>query len=168
MRHLFSVQFFLILGLLSVCVAPLHAQQSKEEKKNPVEIIEAESEGNITIEMPQDFLNQLLTGPSVKKTHTGGKVVGGKTTGYRIQVFSDGRNAASLEARARARGNAIASKFPKYRGQIYIFSKSPNWYARIGNFRTLNEANGALQELRRAFPGFASEMRAVKCQIYAK
>jgi uncharacterized glyoxalase superfamily metalloenzyme YdcJ len=85
-----------------------------------------------------------------------------------VQVFSDGRNQTTLEARARARGNAIVAKFPKDRGQVYSFSKSPNWYTRVGNFSTAAEANAALQELKRAFPSFASEMRTVKCDIILK
>ena len=88
-----------------------------------------------------------------------------KLQGYRIQVFSDGRNPTTLQARARARGNAIVAKFPKYRGQVYSFSQSPNWYTRIGNFQTSEEANKALKELKNAFPGFAAEMRVVKSTI---
>lgn len=168
MRLLRCIRIFLTAGFFLTLYLPIYSQQAKEEKKNPVEVIEEESAGGITIEMPHEILNQLLSAPAPKKNTGGSRIVAGKTSGYRIQVFSDGRNPSSLEARARARGNAIATRFPKYRGQVYTFSKSPNWYTRIGNFRTLNEANSALQELRRAFPGFASEMRAVKCQIYAK
>ena len=88
-----------------------------------------------------------------------------KMEGFRIQVFSDGRNPSTLQARAKARGNAIVAKFPKYRGQVYSFSSSPNWYTRIGNFETSKEASAALAELKRAFPSFAGEMRIVKSPI---
>ena len=88
-----------------------------------------------------------------------------KLSGFRIQVFSDGSNPTTLQARAKARGNAIVAKFPKYRGQVYSFSSSPNWYTRIGNFQTQQEAVAALNELKRAFPSFASEMRVVKSPI---
>lgn len=96
-------------------------------------------------------------GPQKKGVH--------KMDGYRIQVFSDGRDPKTLQARARARGNAIVAKFPKYRGQVYSFSSSPNWYTRVGNFRTSQEASAALAELKRAFPSFAGEMRVVKSPI---
>lgn len=89
----------------------------------------------------------------------------GKANGFRIQVFSDGRNQSSLEARAKARGNAIVARFPKYRGQVYTYSSAPNWYTRIGNFRTEEEARKALDELKRSFPHFSSEMRVVKSKI---
>lgn len=88
-----------------------------------------------------------------------------KFQGYRIQVFSDGSNQSTLQTRARARGNAIVAKFPKYRGQVYSFSKAPNWYTQIGNFLTQDEANKALAELKRAFPNFANEMRIVKSKV---
>lgn len=132
--------------------------------KAVVENIESESEGFILIDAPDELLEQLLANPEAHKANaTTGK--GHQTNGFRIQVFSDGRNQHSLESRAKARGAAIASKFPKYRGQVYSFSSSPNWYTRVGNFRTQAEANQALAELKRAFPQFASEMRVVKSKI---
>ena len=137
---------------------------SEETKKNPIEMITESSGGNITIEIPPALLESLLqdqvgkSGPDLKSGIN-------KLAGYRIQVFSDGRNQSTLENRAKARGNLILSKFPKYKGQVYTFSNSPNWYTRIGNFRTVAEANSALAELKKAFPGFSSEMRVVKSQI---
>lgn len=135
-----------------------------EKDVNIIEKIERESQGNIAIDIPPKILELILQRPAPRQqqdVHPGLN----KLTGFRIQVFSDGRNQHSLEARAKARGNAILSRFPKFKGQIYTFSKSPNWYTRIGNFRTSAEANAALEELKRAFPDFASEMRVVKSQI---
>ena len=94
-----------------------------------------------------------------------GKATMKKMQGFRIQVFSDGQNPQTLQARARARGNAIVARFPKYRGQVYTFSSSPNWYTRVGNFETQAEASKALGELKRAFPQFAGEMRIVKSPV---
>lgn len=172
MKRIFSIMILIAV----LCLSTLHLdaqtapQSSEPAHKSKVEIIEEESEGRIKIEVSDEILEQILTPPQEKKPQTAvhKKSAPGKMSGYRIQVFSDGRNQRSLEARARARGSAIASKFPKYRGQVYTFSKSPNWYTRIGNFRTAAEANAALAELRRAFPSFASEMRTVKCQIFVK
>lgn len=123
-----------------------------------------------TYDIPDDIFNNLSTNPgalkrpgsTVKKKGTSGLQ---KRQGYRIQVFGDGRNPATLQARAQARGNAIVAKFPKYRGQIYSFSSAPNWYTRIGNFKTQEEAGRALAELKRAFPSFSAEMRVVKSPI---
>ena len=98
------------------------------------------------------------------KTSNGPKTMK-KTQGFRIQVFSDGQNPQTLQSRARARGNAIVARFPKYRGQVYTFSSSPNWYTRVGNFETQAEASRALGELKAAFPQFAGEMRIVKSPV---
>lgn len=138
-----------------------------DKNVNPVEKIIEESNGNVTIDMSESLLNRLLQQEEHRSTPATGNLRPGinKLNGYRIQVFSDGRNQHSLEQRAKSRGNAIAAKFPKYRGQVYSFSSSPNWYTRVGNFRTSAEASSALAELKRAFPQFASEMRVVKSQI---
>ncbi|MCH5234312.1 MAG: SPOR domain-containing protein [Muribaculaceae bacterium] len=132
---------------------------------NPIEKIMEESNGNITIEIPPSILEPILQQSSGKKNGPDLKTGINKVAGYRIQVFSDGRNQSTLESRAKSRGNMILTKFPKYKGQIYTFSSSPNWYTRIGNFRTASEANSALTELKKAFPNLSSEMRVVKSQI---
>lgn len=131
---------------------------------NPIDKIMEESEGQIHIEISPAILEIILQNTSANKTGPEKSGIN-KMAGYRIQVFSDGRNQNTLESRAKARGNAILAKFPKYKGQVYTFSSSPNWYTRIGNFRNISEANSALAELKKAFPAFASEMRVVKSQI---
>lgn len=136
-----------------------------EKIDNVVEKIEQESNGNISIEIPPAILELILQKSAPKPSMQEIRPGINKLSGFRIQVFSDGRNQNTLEARAKARGSAILAKFPKYRGQVYTYSSSPNWYTRVGNFRTNAEANAALAELKRAFPNYASEMRVVKCQI---
>lgn len=141
--------------------------KQENEKPNPVEVIMNESNGNITIDIPESILLPIIQ--SMGGLHNPGKVVLkpgiNRLTGFRIQVFSDGRNQSTLENRAKARGNLILSKFPKYRGQVYTFSNSPNWYTRIGNFRTSEEASNAMSELKQAFPSLSGEMRVVKSPI---
>ena len=136
-----------------------------KENPNPIEKIIEESNGNVSIEMPPSIMESIITSPGGKKGGPELKSGINKIAGYRIQVFSDVRNQSTLENRSKARGNLIISKFPKYKGQIYTFSSSPNWFTRIGNFRTASEANSALTELKKAFPSISSEMRVVKSQI---
>lgn len=132
--------------------------------ENIVERIQTESDGNVVIEIDKNLLDKILTDPEVTVKKKDTKETNTKN-GFRIQVFSDGRNQSSLEARAKARGNAIVARFPKYRGQVYTFSSAPNWYTRIGNFRNEEEAKKALDELKRSFPQFSSEMRVVRSKI---
>lgn len=174
-KHYGSRLFFVALLAISFAVLPWSAAWSltpaneTTEDETPIERIMRESGGNIEIDIPESILQQILTPPEApkKKQDKSDNLKKGlnKLQGYRVQVFSDGRNQQSLEARAKARGNAVLAKFPKYRGQVYSFSKSPSWYTRVGNFRTEKEASNAMAELKRAFPKFAAEMRVVKCQI---
>ncbi|MCH5213732.1 MAG: SPOR domain-containing protein [Muribaculaceae bacterium] len=161
--------------ILSSLLIPAFAKAQSEDEV-PTEEINAilriiEEESAIaTYDIPGDILENLTKNPAnLKRPGEGKKRVGTaavkKLQGYRIQVFSDGRNPSTLQSRARARGNAVVARFPKYRGQIYSFSSSPNWYTRIGNFPTIKEANDALAELKAAFPAFAPEMRVVKSPI---
>ncbi len=149
---------------------PASAQSDKpqnEEKNTLIQEIEKNSNGNVVILIPENILELIIADQEAAKKPTGPVIRPGvnKLNGFRIQVFSDGRNQHSLEARAKARGSSIVSRFPKYRGQIYTYSSAPNWYTRVGNFRSQGEASAALAELKRAFPQFAPEMRVVKSQI---
>lgn len=150
---------------------PAGAQNAEPEEThaapaNAVERIETESLGNVTIEIPDNILENIIK-EERRNVQTGPVLRPGinKVAGYRVQVFRDGHNQSTLESRANARGSAIVARFPKYRGQVYSHSSAPNWYTRIGNFRTAEEAAAALAELKRAFPQYASEMRVVKTQI---
>ena len=147
--------------------APVMAQSSSEQQKNAVERIQQESNGNITIDIPDQILRNILKPEETQTKKNEPELRPGinKINGFRIQVFFDGRNQNSLESRAKARGSAIVAKFPKYRGAVYTFPSGPNWCTRIGNFQSHEQASQALAEIKRAFPQYASEIRVVKSQI---
>lgn len=174
LRKLSLILLRSLCALLIWCApTAVRAQEpAGEENGNPIsEAIEQSSAGTVTVDIPDDLLQLIINGAprhSISRPsgpHKPKTPQVGKARGWRIQVFADGRNPSTLGARARARGNAIVARFPKYRGQVYTFSTSPNWYTRIGNFRTAAEANAALAELKRAFPAFAAEMRTVQCTV---
>ncbi len=166
--------------LIIALVIPFAASaQTNTKVENPpqlsageqyVEDIHSASEGNISIDISADILDLIFSDPAPQKrvaikTQKKEKV---SNKGYRVQVFGEAGNQATLQSRCRARGSMVLAKFPKYRGQLYIFSKSPNWYCRIGNFKTSAEASKAAAEIRRAFPQFAGEVRTVKSNIVTK
>lgn len=155
----------LLVVMLSCGYVSAALADKEDGDENVVERIQRESDGNVTITIPNPILELILQKNTPKTTTPEIRPGVNKLNGFRIQVFGDGRNQSTLEARAKARGSAILARFPKYRGQIYTYSSSPNWYTRIGNFRTNAEANAALAELKKTFPNYASEMRVVKCQI---
>lgn len=165
MRYNFCkyIKMLIPAAMLSGWASPAYADGPEYE--NIVERIEAESNGNVVIEIDEELLDKILTDPGVAVRKKEVKDPNAQRNGFRIQVFSDGRNQSSLEARAKARGNAIVARFPKYRGQVYTYSSAPNWYTRIGNFRNEEEAQKALDELKRSFPNFSSEMRVVRSKI---
>lgn len=170
----------LILTLVSLwlCQMPAMSQEEKTQQGIVEHLIEA-SDSTLTIDMPPTLLKELsmptqkTDGDNVNTSHkhrtpqvsSNKNKSAARTNGFRIQIFSDGRNQNTLQARARARASKVLSRFPKYNHQVYSFSKSPNYYTRIGNFSTRAEANAALAQLRRAFPDFANEMRVVPCEV---
>lgn len=161
------------LPAVAVCIALTIPAQATENAY--ITNIVTGSEGNVTIDIPDNIMDLIFPPVSTGRTAKSGPTKQAKVnvlhsgvnklSGYRVQVFSQGHGQGSVEARAKARGSAIVAKFPKYRGQVYSYSVSPNWYTRVGNFQTSAEASKALSELKRAFPQFAGEMRLVKCQI---
>lgn len=160
-RKLILATILTVAGSISL---PAAAQSSDPDI---TERIEQASQGMVTIDIPDDILRQIMREDERRQQSDQPHIRPGinKLQGFRIQVFSDGSNQRTLEARAKARGNAIVAKFPKYRGQVYSHSSSPNWYTRVGNFRTQAEASAALAELKRAFPSLSAEMRVVRSPI---
>ena len=72
----------------------------------------------------------------------GGAIV--SRMGYRVQIFygSDRRETYSEQARFKA-------EYPKL--NTYITYKEPNYYLRVGDFRTRLEAQSLMNELRSGF-----------------
>ncbi|MFN0255320.1 SPOR domain-containing protein [Pedobacter ureilyticus] len=67
------------------------------------------------------------------------------TTGYRVQIYygSDRREVFSQQAQFK-------SSYPKL--NTYITYKEPNYYLRVGDYRTRLEAQKFLNELRPNYP----------------
>lgn len=68
-----------------------------------------------------------------------------KVTGYRVQAFAGG-NTRDDKQRAQQIGNAIKMKFPDQ--PIYVHFYSPRWICRVGNFRSYQEAQSVLKQVR--------------------
>lgn len=163
------------LSAAAIGLSPVAAAQSVSESqvdsRNPITKMVESSNGRLEVDIPGNILDLLVNGqptPQRPAEKRRGPVLQkgiNKIRGYRVQVFADGRNQSTLEARVKARANSISARFPKYRGQVYTFSSSPNWYCRVGNFQTEKEAHAALLELKRAFPSFAGEMRVVNSEV---
>lgn len=68
-----------------------------------------------------------------------------KVTGYRVQAFAGGNTRAD-KIKAQQAGNAIKMRFPDQ--PIYVHFYSPRWICRVGNYRTLGEAEQMLHSVK--------------------
>ena len=68
-----------------------------------------------------------------------------KVTGYRVQAYAGG-NSRNDRLKAEQIGNAIKMKFPDQ--PVYVHFYSPRWICRVGNYRTLGEAQKMLHKIR--------------------
>ncbi len=66
-------------------------------------------------------------------------------TGYRVQVYSGG-NTRDDRNNAERIGREIKAKFPEL--PIYVHFYSPRWICRAGNFKTYQEADNVLKDIK--------------------
>lgn len=85
-----------------------------------------------------------------------------RINGFRVQVFSD-NNQRTSQQEAKAKERKINERFPEY--ETYIVYNSPYWRLKVGDFRTEFDAESAADEIKRAFPEFAREVRIVRDRI---
>lgn len=68
-----------------------------------------------------------------------------KVTGYRVQAYAGGNSRADRQKTEQV-GNNIKMRFP---GEpVYVHFHSPHWICRVGNYRTLQEANKMLKQIK--------------------
>lgn len=93
------------------------------------------------------------------KTNNQGVVTG---MGYRIRVYS-GNQQNTSKNKAYTIQKEMNELLPDLK--TYVVFKTPNWRLLVGNYRTSEEANAMLRELRRQFPAYGKEMFVVKEEI---
>ncbi|NDV54848.1 SPOR domain-containing protein [Parabacteroides sp. 52] len=84
-----------------------------------------------------------------------------KVKGFRTQVFSGNQRASKAEALEKEK--EIKEVFPDV--QTYVNYDAPFWRLRVGDFRTREEADLLLHQLRKAFPVYGKEMYIVPEEI---
>ena len=68
-----------------------------------------------------------------------------KVTGYRVQAFAGG-NTRMDKQKAQQIGEAIKMKFPDQ--PVYVHFYSPRWICRVGNYRSYQEAEHMLRQVK--------------------
>lgn len=91
---------------------------------------------------------------------TGGRGIMAKTTGYRIQAYA-GNNTRQAKNAAQEVGNRVRTHFPEL--AVYTSFTPPRWLCRVGDFRSIEEANAVMRRMRAT--GMFKEVSIVRDQI---
>lgn len=156
MRKFFLVAF----ALLAVCS---YAQVSTDSV--PGIIQELDSIGMMKVHQPEALQKRLGTNGETLAEDSEQKVqsnVQRGRTGYRVEVFSD-NNVRTAKVQAASKKRLLKARMPQYR--VYLVFEAPFWRVRLGDFTNRSAADAALQEVRRNFPAFATDLRVVRCTI---
>jgi hypothetical protein len=86
-----------------------------------------------------------------------------RINGYRIQVYF-GDNSRKGKTEARTAGLRFRNYFPEL--PVYVSFVSPHWLCRAGDFRTMEEANEVLRQIREM--GIFREAVIVRSKINAR
>lgn len=76
-----------------------------------------------------------------KKVMVGSK----KVNGFRVQVYAGG-NSRDDKVKAQQAGSKVKAAMPHL--PVYVHFNSPRWICRVGNFKTQQEANNVLRQVR--------------------
>lgn len=118
------------------------------------------TKGQVTVIAPDQLIERLKPENGDPNNGVPKKTVS-SNVGYRIQAFSGNSATAKREAQVRERN--IISRFPQMRP--YIGYKAPSWRLRVGDFRTRDEAEEMLKQLKKAFPAYSRELTIVVDRI---
>lgn len=117
--------------------------------------------GKGVVEIHQSESIKKLVGAPMTSIHEGeGNVF--ITAGYRIHAFSGNKQRESKDE-AYNKEERIKTAYPEH--VTYVIYNAPFWRLRVGNFRTYEEADELLRDMRRQFPDFAKEMFIVRDEI---
>ena len=124
--------------LLSLACLPLMAQE------NIVDRLEQPVLGQGVITIHQDARLDALLGTMYDPTTSKGKKI--QTIGYRIQVYAGGNTRYAKEEAMKA-AQLVKNKYPEI--AVYTEFVAPRWVCRVGDFKTIEEADQAMRMLKK-------------------
>lgn len=127
-------------------------------QNNIVKSLERNVPGQGKVTIHQDARIEALIGQQYIPTGTEKGVL--KSQGYRVQVYA-GNNTSRAKNEAQAVGGRIKEYFPEL--SVYTSFHSPRWLCRVGDFRSIEEADAMMRQLRAT--GVFKEVSIVKEQI---
>ena len=125
-----------------------------------VEELQKERVGQGKVTVHQDAAISALLGSVYVKdeNETEPKVL--KSRGYRVQVYA-GNNSRVARQEANDMAELIKTEFPEL--PVYAFFQPPRWLCRVGNYRSIEEADASMRRLRAT--GKFKEVSIVREQI---
>lgn len=146
MRYIF-ILFFLTVGLSAF------AQQ------NIVESLQSNRAGEGTVTIHQDpKITGLIGTIYVRPIEGEQKTL--KARGYRVQVYA-GNNSRVARNEANDMATKVKEEFPDM--PVYAYFQPPRWLCRVGDFRSIEEADAAMRRLKAT--GVFKEVSIVREQI---
>ena len=129
--------FLLLIGLCFGISASAQVSIVEELQKERV------GQGKVTVH--QDAAISALLGSVYVKdeNETEPKVL--KSRGYRVQVYA-GNNSRVARQEANDMAELIKTEFPEL--PVYAFFQPPRWLCRVGDYRSIEEADASMRRLR--------------------
>ena len=157
------LSFFFFLGTSSLIIAQQPVQSNGVTGNNSTTIIEelnaqTPGQGNITVYQDEAIKGILAKSAPVNLpvfSSGDGSIQYVKLRGYKIQVFS-GNDQRKSKNEAYYKQRLINDSFGNI--ETTVFFKSPRWILRAGNYKTREEADEVMRQLRQQFPSFGKEM----------
>ena len=133
---------------------------SASAQVNIVDELQKERVGQGTVTVHQDAAISALLGSVYVKdeNETEPKVL--KSRGYRVQVYA-GNNSRVARQEANDMAELIKTEFPEL--SVYAFFQPPRWLCRVGDYRSIEEADASMRRLRAT--GKFKEVSIVREQI---
>ena len=159
----------------AACGAEIHAAPQDEPSDSVVSIVaHINASGHVSIDQPEALTERLSRRlqpgedaggempESTQNEASAAKSATAVRAGYRVQVFDDNNPRTSRSAAASYKSR-IETAFPAYRA--YVSFNSPYWRGKVGDFKSRAEAESAMADIRRTFPGLKAYIRIVRDRI---
>jgi len=145
---------YFLLVVCMFCGAAAFAQV------NIVDELQKQRVGQGTVTVHQDAKIAALLGTVYVKSDNDMEPKVLKTRGYRVQVYA-GNNSRIARQEANDVAEQIKVEFPEL--SVYAFFQPPRWLCRVGDYRSIEEADAAMRRLKAT--GKFKEVSIVREQI---
>ena len=148
------MRYFLFLACFGFSLS-VSAQQ-----KNIVDELQKTAVGQGVVTIHQDAAISALLGSAYVKDENAKEPKVLKARGYRVQVYA-GNNSRVARKEANEVADNIMKEFPEL--SVYAFFQPPRWLCRVGDYRSIEEADAAMRRLKAT--GKFKEVSIVREQI---